>query len=301
MEQKPNDKRRPTEEEDSTPIPFPWIIASLALGAGVVYLLVKSKVVTINTNTNSETIDYGDLIISPTDTDLAYSPSQFHVTKSPEEDVTMPISGTYLTHALLTCQILRHVEFIRRDALVKPNLISPDGGLQFRSGGFKRFYNYLKSAKALVNANSAEGAIRYTTSNGLIFAQTIDVLSPSNIPSPTAYASYRGGFTMLDRLHDTLMFYSLTRGLFTNTLILDYAKTFGSSNGISLNSLKRYDKDFRISIAMSPSERDIVNGIIAKGYTILVDPLTGAFSLNCAITVSELENLVVTAFETPST
>lgn len=253
-----------------------------SIGAAIGYYLGKSS------SQVNHTYDQNDLIISPIDADLAYRPSQFNALKADEDSLTKPVSGNYLIHVLITCQVIRHLEFIKRDVFRNPEIKQPNS-LRYRSGGFKRLFNYLKYANAILNDGQAEGCLEYKTTNGLLFSSNITSISSSDVSARSAFSRYRRAFTLTDRLHDTLFFYSMSRGLFTNSVILQWCKSNGYSNGVSFNSLKEYDGDFRSLMAMSILERNVIRDVVSKGLTVKVDPILGSFDLNCNISVEDLE------------
>lgn len=267
-------------------------VGVVGLGSGVTGALIGYYLGKKETTVN-HTYDQNDLIISPIDSDLAYRPSQFNAFKADEDSLTKPVSGNYLIHVLITCQVIRHLEFIKRDVFRDPSIKSANL-LRYRSGGFKRLYNYLKYANAILNDGQAEGCIEYKTTNGLLFSSNITSISAIDVDERSAFSRYRRAFTLTDRIHDTLFSYSMTRGLFTNSVILEWCKSNGYSNGVSFNSLKEFDGDFRSLMAMSLLERNVISEIVSNGLTIKVDPILGSFDLACNITVEDLESVILT-------
>lgn len=267
------------------------IPASLAYGMTAVvavagYVYGKSKAEKIAAASVS------DLIISPIDSDLVYNESAFDPLISSNEIDSTEISPTYLLHAILVCQGLRHISYVRRDYNTLIELGTNNADLPFRSGGFKRFYNYLKHANHLCTPFGAEGAKMYITTNGILFTENFASISEADDHNHQfAFKRYRNRNTMNDRLKDTMMFYSMSRGLFSNSVLLNYFRNRYNGTGVSFNNLKNYGQDFRVLLAMSAQERSIIDGIIAEGVTIIHNPTAGEFRLSCNITVDKLAKL----------
>lgn len=233
-----------------------------------------------------------DLVISPIDSDLAYTESAFDPLVAAGAGPLARVSPHFLMYSILVCQGLRHIDYIKRDYERLASRDTAIGDAHFRSGGFKRFFNYLKHSNHLISKFGAESAIKFETTNGILFTENFAAVSEANDPEHGyAFTRYRARNTMSSRIKDTLMFYSMSRGLFANSLLLDYFKSKYNGTGVSFNNLKNYPQDFRVLIAMSKAERTIIDGIISKGVIITHNPVAGEFRLVCYIKDSELAEL----------
>lgn len=283
------------QEKEDKDIPIPLAFGMTAVAAVTGYMYGKTKAEKIAAASVS------DLIISPIDSDLAYNESAFDPLISSNEIDSTEISPNYLLHAILVCQGLRHISYVKRDYESLINLGTNNADLPFRSGGFKRFYNYLTNANHLCTPFGAEGAKMYVTTNGILFTENFASVSEADDPDHRfAFKRYRSRNTMNDRLKDTMMFYSMSRGLFSNSVLLNYFKNRYNGTGVSFNNLKNYGQDFRVLLAMSVQERSIIDGIIAEGVTIIHNPVAGEFRLSCNITVDKLAKLFE-VFQAPAT
>lgn len=234
------------------------------------------------------------LVIFPIDSDLGVTPESFNVLATSADEAAAGISARYVLFATLICPSLRFLSYVNND-IERFRSLNPDSdgqlNLIFGSGGFKRFSTYLHFGNGFKDSIGAEGAIKYATNDGLIFTQNFTSIAPVVEAPQNAFARYKRGVTMMDRMKDQFCYYSMMRGLFASTLMTNWLSS-NALTGASLATLKNCEIDFRNAIAMSEQERTVINGIIAQGVAISVNHLTGEYKIVCNITDDQLVALI---------